>query len=78
MRQIASGNRQTLLAGAKYHVGGYVKLDAIFDFDDVGDRFQFDPRTFPVTARRGEQTTIHARQTRLNLSVELPTSSGAH
>ena len=66
----------TSLAGAKYRVGGYVKLDAIFDFDDAGDRFQFDPRTFPVTARRGEQTTFHARQTRMNLSVELPTCRG--
>ncbi len=66
----------SLLDDVRYEVGGYAKLDMIFDFDDAGDRYQFDPRALPVTGGRGEQTTFHARQSRLNLALQMPTEFG--
>jgi hypothetical protein len=60
----------------KFRVGGYAKLDAIFDFEDAGDRFQFQPSSIPVGNQQGEQLTFHARQTRLNIEAKTPTSHG--
>lgn len=67
---------ESLFNGAKFDVGGYAKLDAIFDLNDAGDPFQFDPRGIPIAGGGGEQTTFHARQSRLNLGVEIPTDYG--
>ena len=57
-------------------IGGYVKLDAIFDFQDAGDRFSFDPNSIPVGTGNGQQFTAHARQTRINLDTNTPTDVG--
>jgi hypothetical protein len=59
-----------------FKVGGYVKLDAIFDFQDAGDRFSFDPNSIPVGTGNGQQFTAHARQTRINLDTNTPTEFG--
>ena len=65
-----------LFGNSTYDVGGLVKLDAIFDFDDAGNRFQFLPREFPIDGGDGPATTFHARQTRLNLLTRTPTEYG--
>ncbi|MFV0443219.1 MAG: DcaP family trimeric outer membrane transporter [Planctomycetaceae bacterium] len=57
-------------------IGGYFKLDSIFDFDDAGNRFLFDTNSIPVGCQRGEQLTIHARQSRLNIDAMTPTELG--
>ncbi len=59
-----------------YDIGGYVKLDAIFDFDDAGNRFQFLPREIAMDGGDGPTTTFHARQLFLNLAVTRPTAHG--
>src|SRR5262245_58521659 len=52
--------------------GGYVKLDLIHDFDAIGSRDLFDPRTIPIGGGEGGDTHVHARQTRLSLSFVRP------
>lgn len=56
--------------------GGYAKLDWIFDFDDVGDDFQFDPRVIPLDGEDNPQLTLHTKQTRLNISYDHDTDFG--
>jgi hypothetical protein len=58
--------------------GGYIKVDAIHDFDDIGSQDSFDPRTIPTSdgVDPGDSTRIHARQTRLNVDVRGPSSAG--
>jgi hypothetical protein len=58
--------------------GGYIKVDAIHDFDAIGSTDSFDPRTIPTGAGNfsDENTRIHARQTRLNAEVRGPSSAG--
>jgi hypothetical protein len=58
--------------------GGYIKVDAIHDFDAIGSTDTFDPRTIPTTGtgEPDESTRIHARQTRFNLDISGPTSAG--
>ena len=50
-------------------LGGYVKADLIHDLDAIGSTDVFDPLTIPTDGRPGENTRLHARQTRLNLDV---------
>jgi hypothetical protein len=59
--------------------GGYIKVDLIHDFDDIGSTDSFDPRTIPTSGEvdPGDTTRIHARQTRFNMDVRGPTSAGA-
>ena len=49
------------------NLGGYVKADLIHDFNAIGSTDVFDPLTIPTDGRPGENTRLHARQTRLNL-----------
>jgi hypothetical protein len=58
--------------------GGYIKVDAIHDFDAIGSTDSFDPRTIPTAggAEPDENTRIHARQTRFNVEVTGPTTAG--
>lgn len=67
---------KSLFEDSIYNVGGYVKLDAIFDFDDAGNRFQFLPPEIPVDGGNGPATTFNARQIFLNLLVTTPTDYG--
>lgn len=55
--------------------GGYVKVDLIHDFDEIGSTDSFDPRTIPTDGSDGTNTRMHARQSRLNLDVVKPTST---
>lgn len=61
-----------------WKVGGYIKVDAIHDFDEIGSTDTFDPRTIPTddSGEPGDSTRIHARQTRFNLDVRGPTDAG--
>jgi hypothetical protein len=55
--------------------GGYVKLDAIHDFNQIGSTNSFDPRTIPVRhdpTVPDNNTELTARQTRLFADVTGP------
>jgi outer membrane DcaP-like protein len=59
----------------KVKIGGYVKLDAIHDFNQMGNSDSFDPRAIPVTpdpTLPDENTRLQAKQTRINLDVNGP------
>jgi hypothetical protein len=58
--------------------GGYIKVDLIHDFDEIGSTDSFDPRTIPTggPTADGDSTRVHARQTRFNVDVRGPTSAG--
>lgn len=59
----------------KVKLGGYVKLDAIHDFNQMGNTTSFDPRAIPVTndpTIPDENSALTARQTRLNLDLNGP------
>ncbi len=60
----------------QFKVGGYVKLDSIFDFQEAGEPDFFDPNTFPIQDVRGPHSRWHARQSRLNLDVRNETDWG--
>jgi hypothetical protein len=62
-----------------WKVGGYIKVDVIHDFDEIGSTDSFDVRTIPTsgTSDSDSRTRIHARQTRFNLDVSGPTDVGA-
>jgi hypothetical protein len=49
--------------------GGRVKLDVIRDFKPIGSEDAFDTRTIPVDGSRGNNSNIHAKETRLNLDI---------
>ena len=59
----------------KLKLAGYVKLDAIHDFNQIGSTDSFDPRTIPVShdpTVPDNNTELTARQTRLNLDLTGP------
>ena len=58
--------------------GGYLNVDLIHDFDEIGSTDSFDVRTIPTSGANdpGSNTRIHARQSRFNLDVSGPTSAG--
>jgi hypothetical protein len=57
-------------------IGGYVKVDLIHDFDEIGSTDSFDPRTIDVSGLDGENTRMQARETRLYLDLRTPTDIG--
>ena len=61
-----------------WKLGGYVKVDVITDFDDIGSTDSFDVRTIPTTGSTGvgDRVRIHARESRLNLDLRGPSSIG--
>ncbi len=61
-----------------WKAGGYIKVDLIHDFDEIGSTDFFDVRTIPTTGadEPGDNTRIHARQTRFNVDVSGPTTAG--
>jgi len=52
-----------------FKLGGYVKLDAIHDFDPIGSTDSFNPRTIPVPGGEGTNTRLHAKESRVSLAV---------
>lgn len=61
---------------SKLKFGGYVKVDLIHDFDRIGSTDSFDPRTIDTTGAKGENTRMHARETRFNMDLRTPTDIG--
>lgn len=61
-----------------FRLGGYAKLDAIFDTRDAGNADQFVTAAIPVPrARRdGRNFNLHARQTRFTFEVRRPSVVG--
>lgn len=61
-------------------IGGYVKVDFIQDFDPTGNPYQWKTDAIPVAgtaaAGQGGQTTIHARETRLTITLLEDTPRG--
>lgn len=61
-------------------LGGYVKVDFIQDYDPIGNAYQWKVNSIPVAgtaaASQGGQTTIHARETRLTLTLHEDTPRG--
>ncbi len=60
-------------------IGGYAKLDAIYDSRKVGDPDQFITASIPVSGTPGSDVTnfnIHAKQTRFSFEARRPTSRG--
>jgi hypothetical protein len=57
----------------RFRIGGYAKLDFIQDLDYVGDRFEFELGSIPVEgtpeSELGGQTTLHAKESRINFDV---------
>ena len=55
----------------RFKISGYAKLDAIQDFDYVGDRFEFELASIPVEgtpeAALDGRTTFHAKETRVGI-----------
>ncbi len=54
-------------------IGGYAKVDFIQDFSGIGNAFDFQTNSIPAegtsAAEEGGRTTIHARETRVNLDL---------
>jgi len=48
---------------------GRVKLDVIRDFKPIGSEDSFDPRTIPIDGSEGTNSSVHAKETRLNLDI---------
>lgn len=65
--KLASLSESLLSGDFTIDVGGYVKADLIHDFNAIGSTDAFDPLTIPTDGRPGENTRLHARQTRLSL-----------
>lgn len=56
----------------KVTLGGYVKLDAIHDFDAISSTDTFDPRNIPLGGGDGTDTRVFARESRLSLGLAGP------
>lgn len=58
-------------------LGGYAKLDAMFDSDDAGFGDMFIPSTIPVGQQSGQGSfNMHARQTRFTIEGRRETNFG--
>jgi len=65
---------------ARVKVDGYAKLDAIVDSKPAGNTDRFVPSTIPVGLTDAQQTassTLHVRQTRINVDFRSPTELGS-
>lgn len=59
----------------RIQIGGYAKLDVIYDVNEIGNRFAFQTTSIPTTSDTGGRTTIHARQSRFFLETQTPTEA---
>jgi hypothetical protein len=65
---------------ARLKIDGYAKLDAIIDTKPAGNPDRFIPSTIPIgltDAQQTPSTTLHVRQTRVNLDFRSPTELGS-
>lgn len=53
-------------------IGGYVKMDAIHDFDRIGSPYFFDVSKIATDGSNGEATTFNARESRLKFDLRIP------
>ena len=56
----------------KIKLGGYVKLDLIYDLDPIGSPDFFDVSKIPVDGSEGTSTHFHIKETRLYLDAKTP------
>lgn len=64
--------------GLRVRIGGYGKFDVIHDFNAIGDTDQFDVATIPTDGQPGQNTRLHARQTRIDLDTILSTGTSRY
>lgn len=57
-------------------IGGYVKLDLIYDFNPIDSTDLFDVGSIPVGAPPRTNSRMHARQTRLSFDTRWKTDAG--
>lgn len=57
-------------------LGGFVKVDAIYDFNPIASTDSFDTATIEVNAAPRRNSRIHARQTRFNADTRWETPRG--
>ncbi len=57
-------------------IGGYVKLDLIYDLNAIDATDLFDVASIPVGASQRTNSRMHARQTRLNFDTRWQTDAG--
>lgn len=53
-------------------VGGYVKLDAIHDFDNISSPYFFDVSKIATDNSKGEATRFNARESRIKFDFRIP------
>lgn len=72
------GNLRVKVGEFSIKLGGYIKVDVIHDFDEIGSEDSFDPRTIPTDDESNPDSKwrVHAKSTRLNLDLRGPTSIG--
>lgn len=61
-------------------IGGYAKVDAIYDSKPIGSHDYFVTSAIPTSGpdtKRGSQFTMHAKQTRMNMDMRRDTDAGA-
>lgn len=57
-------------------LGGFVKADLLHDFSPIDSTDSFNPTTIPTDGLAGQNTRLHARQTRLNVTALRPVEGG--
>jgi hypothetical protein len=58
-------------------IGGFAQVDMLMDFDRIGSRDSFIPRTIPTDVEGAGEANLRARQTRLFLKTTAPTEWGS-
>jgi hypothetical protein len=61
---------------AALKIGGYVKLDVIYDFNPIDNTDSFDVNSIPIGAPPRTNSRIHVRQSRLNFDTRFETEHG--
>lgn len=61
---------------ARLKIGGYVKLDMIYDMDPIDSPYYFDVTKIPTDGSEGENFQLNARETRLHFDARVPTKIG--
>lgn len=61
---------------AAMKIGGYVKLDLIYDFNPIDNTDSFDVNSIPIGAPPRTNSRMHVRQSRLNFDTRFKTDYG--
>lgn len=57
---------------ARIKIGGFARMDAVHDFNPIGNTKGFDISTIPVDGSTGSNTTFFVNFSRLNLDIRWP------